>query len=495
MGGASYDRDSFTEDGSAGSGGFSDNYDRYAAAQSRTARTAVDPLVSPEGRRLSCVDDAPDKPSTPIVVAFDVTRSRGDDVKIIFDKLPMLIGQAIGQNYVDNPKISFCAIGDATAGDKAPLQVGSFEADTTLDTIMASMWLEKGGGGTGQESYELAAYMYAYNSSLDSKVKRGEKGYFFFIGDEGFYPQVSSRQVKDIIGDDLPADLDTRDVFDALQEKYEVFYIYPKRSWQERKADIDAEIRSRVVSAGGQYDNVDLRASLLWNTRDDLDLHCICPDGVDIFYGRKIHGQGALDVDRNVNGETTKPVENIRWPSGTAPEGKYMFKVNNYAYHDNEYHQGGYRSVPFTVELECNGDIQSYNGIINRKNETVTVTTVDYDPAGREAGDDIYAGYDDQTIKAQWGEVIPADHILLIERPKAIVDVILGTLALSNGFSLDTYISHLRQRGQTDERQLEVSQSLGDMSATSALSTMVQSGSALSGTGALSSRRGGTRRL
>src|SRR3954451_4937104 len=69
---------------------------------------------------------------TPIVVALDVTRSRGDDTKLMYDKLPALMGQIELKGYTENPGISFCAVGDAFA-DHAPLQVGQFEGDNRLD--------------------------------------------------------------------------------------------------------------------------------------------------------------------------------------------------------------------------------------------------------------------------------------------------------------------------------------------------------------------------
>jgi hypothetical protein len=103
---------------------------------------------------------------TPIVVAMDVTRSRGDDSRVIYAKLPMFIGQIELRNYVPGPAISFAAIGDATSGDRAPLQVGQFEADNRLDDVLSKIWLEEGGGGSGQESYELAAYYYARHTKL-----------------------------------------------------------------------------------------------------------------------------------------------------------------------------------------------------------------------------------------------------------------------------------------------------------------------------------------
>src|SRR5262249_54008273 len=140
----------------------------------------------------------------------------------------------------------------------------------------------------------------------------GKKGYFFFVGDEGFYPKVDKSEVLRIIGDELPESLPSSEAFRRLQEKFNVFLIFPKKTFAERKADIDAEIRQRVQAAGGLYDGVDIRASLIWNNRNDLDLHVITPSGEHIYYGaKKALCGGFLDVDMNVRGETTKPVENV----------------------------------------------------------------------------------------------------------------------------------------------------------------------------------------
>ena len=247
---------------------------------------------------------------------------------IRYDKLPMFIGQIIMKNYVPGPAVSFAAIGDANS-DGAPLQVGQFEADNRLDDVLSKVWIEEGGGGTGQESYELAAYFYARHSVLDC-LKQGRKGYFFFLGDEGFYPQVRREQVRRILGREESADLDAKTIFAELAQKYHVFFIYPQKSMAERRSDIDAEIKKRVEAAGGIYEGVDVRASLIWDNRNDLDLHMITPSGEHIFYGHKqSHCRGELDVDRNVRGETTKPVENIRWRKGTAPAGSYRLYVQN----------------------------------------------------------------------------------------------------------------------------------------------------------------------
>lgn len=89
-------------------------------------------------------------------------------------------------------------------------------------------------------------------------------------------------------------------------------------SWYYQSG-IDSIIRERLEEKGAKYEGCEIRCSLIWNTRTDLDVHCICPDGVEIYFGHKNHGYGSLDVDANVNGETVTPVENIRW-SGKSKE-------------------------------------------------------------------------------------------------------------------------------------------------------------------------------
>lgn len=426
--------------------------------------------LNPDGKDRECVDSVEHPKTTPIVVAIDVTRSRGKDIAVVYGKLPMFIGQIKMKNYVSDPEISFAAVGDATFGDKAPIQIGQFESDNRLDEVLNKFWLEMGGGGTGQESYELIAYYYAKHSILSCN-RRGKKGYFFFIGDEGFYSKVSKEQIKIWVGDDVPEDLSAVDVFRELQKKYHVFFVYPRTTWEQRKEDIDAEIQQRVTQAGGMHAGVDIRASLIWNNRNDLDLRVITPSGEEIYYGHKQSGCcGWLDVDMNVQGETTKPVENTRWPKYKAPKGHYKVYVQNYAFHD----QSAPSATPFRVELEVNGQIRHLEGQtpsgLRGLQSNVTVFEFDYNPAERPSDAAEYAGYHDNVIRAQWGDAIPAENILLIEDPRAIVDVIMGALALTEGTAdLNSYLADMRTRKdpttgeikpQTEERIAEVKESL-----------------------------------
>jgi hypothetical protein len=419
--------------------------------------------LSPFKSDRECRDNPEHPQTTPIVVGLDVTRSRGDDAKIVFEKLPMFFGQICLKGYVPDPTISFSAVGDATFGDLAPVQIGQFEADNRLDEVLSHVWLEEGGGGTGQESYQLLAYYYARHCLLDSWEKRQKKGFFFMSGDEGFYPQVSKGEVARVFGDKLSEDIASQQIFRELQEKFHTFLIYPRSSWQERQADIDEEIRQRVLRAGGRVEGVDVRFSLVWHNRNDLDLHVITPSNFEIYYGnKKSPCGGELDVDMNIHGETTKPVENVRWVKNKAPKGTYRVFVQNYGFHE-----GNRKETPFKVEIEINGQVQHFEGVTAKDksgpSSNVMVGEFKFDPNQRIDVDEgqKYAGYDEKLILSQWAGVLPETNILLIDDPKAIVDLMLGVLAMvGNGSSLEQYLDDMKDRQQTPKRIAEVKKAL-----------------------------------
>ena len=320
MGGGSYDGDVADRSRSTRSDHFTytaQMRSEQTQAEERKCHASLDPKKK---RKRECRDNEDHPNSTPIGVASDGTRSRGNDARVIFKKLPRLIGECYMYQFSPDPTISFGIVGDATC-DVAPIQVGEYEADNRLDAVLGNTWLEEGGGGTGQESYELMAYYHARHSELDC-LKRGKKGFFFFLGDEAPYPEVNAEQVEQFIGDKLRSNIPTPQIFAELQQKFHTFLIFPRKGWEERRKDIDEEIKQRVTRAGGLYENVDIRFSLAWNNRNDLDLHVVTPSGYHIYFrDKKAPCGGYLDVDMNVNGETTKPVENTRWAKGKGRPG------------------------------------------------------------------------------------------------------------------------------------------------------------------------------
>lgn len=192
-------------------------------ASERKAHETLDPhgvLV-----RESC--DSKEHPeSTAVSVWFDMTGSMGGIPVTLQKKLKNLLGMVLRKGYLANPQIMFGAIGDATV-DSVPLQVGQFESDNRMDENLENLFLEGGGGPGNRESYELAMYFMARKTKIDCLKKRGKKGYLFIIADEIAYDQVNKNQVASIIGDGLQEDIPIKDIVSELEEKYEVYLLFP----------------------------------------------------------------------------------------------------------------------------------------------------------------------------------------------------------------------------------------------------------------------------
>jgi len=93
-----------------------------------------------------------------------------------------------------------------------------------------------------------------------------------------------------------------------------------------------SKIQSRVRSAGGSSGRVQF--SLVWEGKNDLDLHVVAPSGERIFFHHKRSSCYAeLDIDMNARPESEVPVENIHWPKSRAPEGRYTVLVHYYRRH------------------------------------------------------------------------------------------------------------------------------------------------------------------
>ncbi len=105
----------------------------------------------------------------------------------------------------------------------------------------------------------------------------------------------------------------------------------------------------------------DVQVSLLWDNINDIDLHVQAPSGEVIYFGhRNSRCGGELDVDMNAGFQTSdEPVENIYWPLGTAPRGKYRVLVHHFANH------GAADPTEFRVAVKNGREVKYYTGKIN----------------------------------------------------------------------------------------------------------------------------------
>lgn len=165
--------------------------------------------------------------SYPIIIALDVTGSMGVIPEYLIKVGFPEIMKKIMDEGIEHPQVCFLGIGDHYT-DISPLQVGQFESsDELLDKWLKIIWLEGHGGGNGGESYSLAWYFAARHTSIDSFLKRGQKGVLITIGDEPCHGSLSQESIKKLLGDTLEGvrDLEASNILKEAQESWNVYHI------------------------------------------------------------------------------------------------------------------------------------------------------------------------------------------------------------------------------------------------------------------------------
>jgi hypothetical protein len=209
--------------------------------------------------------------ANPIVVAVDVTGSMQTWPAEIFDRLPLLY-QTLSQ-YREDVEISFVAVGDAVS-DKFPLQVTDFRKGLGLEEALNAIYGEGGGGGTSQESYELLAYSLLYKA----RVPEAARPFLILYGDEGFYDKVQPAIVRALFGDDLREPIDSRQLWKAVAESWNVYHLRkPYHGQQEKQIRAQWEDvlgKERVIQLDDVSRAVDLGLGLIarsWGHFEDFE--------------------------------------------------------------------------------------------------------------------------------------------------------------------------------------------------------------------------------
>jgi len=213
------------------------------AIRTGTAARKVHERMDPKGVTRESRDSDEHPESVAIGVLLDVTGSMHTTPITMQKSLPKLM-DAVKEAGIAHPQILFGAVGDHRS-DAVPLQVGQFEAGIEMDDDLGRVFMEGGGGGSYEESYDLAMYFFARHTVCDCFEKRGRKGYLFVIGDEHAYETTPKNTIKGICGDSPQDDVPFADTLRELQAKWEVYFIIPnmtahyhdaelRRYWEDR---------------------------------------------------------------------------------------------------------------------------------------------------------------------------------------------------------------------------------------------------------------------
>jgi hypothetical protein len=137
----------------------------------------------------------------------------------------------------------------------------------------------------------------------------------------------------------------------------------------------------------GQYENCkgrvqpetpssgDVQFLLKWNNYNDLDLSCLDPQGQLIWYkNRLVPSGGLLEIDMNVTPfQSKEPIENIFWPTGSAPKGKYQVYIHCFQQHDQSI-----GSTPYNLLVHYGNTTQNLKGEIRTDEGKKLIYTFDY---------------------------------------------------------------------------------------------------------------------
>jgi len=226
MGSSSYSDDFYRDRAADRAAKGTPTFAHHDAVATGKVAKAAHAKLDPKGVTRESRDSAEHPNSTAIAVIFDVTGSMGGVPVTLQAKIPQLMGLLLRKGYIVDPQILFGAVGDFYS-DHVPLQVGQFESGIEMDDDITKLYLEGGGGGSYQESYQNALYFLARHTVTDCWEKRSKKGYAFLIGDEMAYESCTKKEVSAIFGDTVQEDVSLQKIVAEVQERYNLFFVIP----------------------------------------------------------------------------------------------------------------------------------------------------------------------------------------------------------------------------------------------------------------------------
>ena len=234
MGGGSWTTQSFTTYSTVTKGATLDSLGNMVTTMSNQEMfkaKRVDKALNPYDVMRECRDSEEHANTIPVILALDVTGSLGQAAVEIAKKLNVIMTKLYDQ--VKDVEFMIMGIGDLYCDD-GPIQISQFESDIRIAEQLDKLWFEFGGGGNMSESYTAAWYMGSRHCDLDC-WKRGKKGIIITMGDERLNPYLPEQSLMLQTGDDLEADVETKNLYEEASEKFDIYHIQVDhgRSWDK----------------------------------------------------------------------------------------------------------------------------------------------------------------------------------------------------------------------------------------------------------------------
>ena len=203
----------------------------------------LDPALDPKNVIRECCDSN-DHPNTlPVILALDITGSMGNAAVEVAKKLNVIMTKLYSK--VTDVEFMVMGIGDL-AYDKYPIQASQFEADIRIAEQLDKIYFEFGGGGNNYESYTAAWYFGSRHTKLDC-LDRGRKGIIITMGDEELNPYLPLNGLhsglKEVVGDDLQADIETKDLYEEVLKKFNLYHLNVEHGYRRDNKDIERSFK------------------------------------------------------------------------------------------------------------------------------------------------------------------------------------------------------------------------------------------------------------
>lgn len=202
------------------------------SAQEMFKSHRLDETLNPYNVIRECCDSEEHPNTVPVILALDVTGSMGKSSVEVAKKLNVVMTELY--NKVKDVEFMIMAIGDL-AYDDSPIQASQFESDIRIAEQLDKVYFEAGGGGNSFESYTAAWYFGARHTKLDC-WNRGKKGLIITIGDELINPYLPKKELSNVLGDNLQDVINTKDLFNEVSEKYELYHLNVSDTYSGKNA-------------------------------------------------------------------------------------------------------------------------------------------------------------------------------------------------------------------------------------------------------------------